>query len=106
MSGLTTLRSDLCNVLRYAQELVSLKDRAVLDIASEPHPAFYEAGMQGLEGIDLTPDPENWMRLRRLRESQPPTPDPIFKGWTKDAPHPSPDAPPSLLDHRMLRLPI
>jgi hypothetical protein len=106
MAGLAQLQKDLRNVLLYTQELVGLNDKVVLDLAAEPHPPFHEAAVLGLEGIDLAPDPETWMRLRRLRESQPPTPELMFAGWVKDAPHPSPDKPPSLLEHRMLRLSI
>lgn len=106
MTGLPHLQRDLRNVLLYTQELIGFKDKVVLDIAAEPHPAFYEAAVLGLDGIQLAPDSETWMRIRRLRETQPPAPDAMFDGWTKDAPHPSPDKPPALLDHRMLRLSI
>src|SRR5258708_31544253 len=106
MPGITKLQKDLRNVLLYTQDLVSFKDTIVLDLAAEPHPSFYEAASLGLEGIDLGQDAESWMRRRRLRETQPPKPDPMFEGWTKDAPHPSPDKVPTLIDYRMLRLRI
>jgi very-short-patch-repair endonuclease len=104
--ALTKAQRDLRNVLRYAEELVSFKDRVIFDLAAEPHPSFHETAVSGLEGIDLAVDADAWMRLRRLRETQPPKPDEMFEGWVKDAAHPSPDKPPTLVDRRMLRLPI
>lgn len=106
MAELARLQKDLRNVLLYTQELVSFRDKIVLDIAAAPYPTFYEAALLGLEGIQSSPDRDTWMRLRRLRESQPPAPDVMFEGWTKDAPHPSPDKPPTLVGHRMVRLPV
>src|SRR5260221_11893258 len=106
MGGLPRLQKDLRNVLLYTQELVNFRNKVILDIASEPHPAFYEAALLALEGIQPAPDGDIWMRLRRLRETQPPAPDAMFTGWTKDAPHPTPDKPPTLLDHRLLHLAV
>jgi hypothetical protein len=106
MAGLTQLQTDLRKVLLYTQELFGFRDKVILDIGAEPHPAFYEADIVGLEGVQTTPDGDVWLSLKRLRETRPPTPDAIFVGWTKEAPHPSPSAPPILLDNRMLRLTI
>lgn len=106
MAGLTKTQKDLRNVLLYTQELVSLNEKVIYDLAAEQHPHFHEGALSSLEGIAFGVDAEVWMRLKRLRETQPPASDPMFDGWVKAAPHPSPDKAPTLLDHRMLRLSI
>ncbi|HZH27413.1 MAG TPA: AAA domain-containing protein [Azospirillaceae bacterium] len=106
MVGLGKTQRDLRNVLLYAQELIGFREKVLFDLAAEKLPSFHEAQLAGLEGIELNADPETWMRLRRLRETQPPAPDSMFDGWIKPDPHPSPDRQPVLLDHRVLRLPI
>ncbi|MBK3799327.1 AAA family ATPase [Azospirillum brasilense] len=106
MAGLTKTQKDLRNVLLYTQELVTFNEKVIYDLAAEPHPSFHEGALTDLEGVDANVDPEIWLRLRRLRETQPPPPDTMFEGWVKAQPHPSPDKAPTLLDHRMLRLSI
>jgi hypothetical protein len=105
MTTLPTLQRDIRNVLLYAQELVGLKDRVILDVTADQS-AFYEHALLGLPGIEFAPAGDAWMRLKRLRESRPPLPDPIFTGWFTDAQQPDPGKPPALLDHRILRLSV
>lgn len=107
MSELTKLQKDLRNVLLYTQELVGFREKVVYDVSAQPHPNFHESAIVGLEGVDLAPDEENWLRIRRLRETRPPAPDAVFNGWTKQPIlMPSPEKAPTLLESRMLRLPI
>ncbi len=103
---LTKTKADLCNVLRYAQELLSINDRVILDLARHSLGHFLEHQVIVLEGVSANVDPETWLRLRRLREAAPPGPDPIFDGWIQPEAHPSPDRAPVLLGERLLTLPI
>ncbi len=106
MLELGRLQKDLRNVLLYTEELVGFRDRIVYDISTQPYPSFHEAAIFSLEGVELAPDDDNWLRVRRLRETQPPDPDPTFDGWIKSSGAPSPDKAPMLLESRMLRLPV
>jgi very-short-patch-repair endonuclease len=85
---------------------VGFRDKVVFDIAAEPNPHYHEAAIIGLEGITLAVEDDVWMQVKRLRETQPPDCDPMFAGWVKDGPHPTPDKQPVLAESRMLRLPI
>ncbi len=104
MAGLTKTKKDLGNILRYTEELLSINDKAVFDLAHEPFPQFHEYQIVGLEGIDTAVSEETWLWARRLRENYPPAANPVFDGWVDFGQRPSPDRPPQLLAERMLNL--
>jgi very-short-patch-repair endonuclease len=106
MAGLAKTKKDLSNILRYTEELLSINDKVVFDLAREPYPQFHEHQAVGLEGVDTAVDEEAWVRVRRLREIHPPAADPMFDGWVDFGQHPSPDHPPRLLAERMLNITI
>ncbi len=104
MAGLAKTKKDLGNILRYAEELLSINDKVVFDLAHEPFPQFHEYQIVGLEGIDTAVSEETWLWARRLRENYPPAANPVFDGWVEFGQRPSPDRPPQLLAERMLNL--
>lgn len=106
MTGLAKTKKDLGNLLKYTEELLSFNDRVVFDLARERFPQFPEYLVSGLEGVDLAIDAETWIRIRRLRETNPPEVDKMFEGWADFGPHPSPDHQPKLAAERMLNLAI
>jgi very-short-patch-repair endonuclease len=103
MQGLGTTKNHLRSVLRYTDELLSFNEKVVFDLAKEPYPHFHEHQVAGLEGVELGPDGEIWLRIRRLRETPPPECDAIFAGWVDFGRHPLPDKPPDLLAERLLK---
>src|SRR5215831_4173671 len=106
MSGLGVAKGRLRNLLKYTDELLSFNEKVAFDLAREPYPHFHEFQVAALEGVDTAHDEETWLRIRRLRETQPPPCDRIFDGWVDFGPHPSADQPPQLVAERVLRLPI
>jgi hypothetical protein len=104
--SLSKLQKDLKNVLLYTQQLMVFNDKTIFDLSEQPYPVFYEHQISGLEAVEVNPDAEVWLRMKRLRETPPPEPDKMFDGWAVPVAHPSPEAPPALLDHRLVRLPI
>ncbi len=106
MAGLAKTKKDLGNILRYTEELLSINDKVIFDLSREPFPQFHEYQVVGLEGVDIAVEEEAWVRIRRLREGQPPEAIPVFQGWVDFGPHPSPDHPPRLMAERMLNLSI
>jgi hypothetical protein len=104
--SLGKLQKDMRNVLLYTQDLMTLNEKVIYDLEAEPNPVFHEVDLSNLEGIDIGFDGDTWLWLRRLRETQPPAPDAMFDGWLKPIAHPTPDTPPVLVEHRMLRLGI
>ena len=106
MQGLVATKSRLQNLLKYTDELLSFNEKVAFDLAREPYPHFHEFQVATLEGVETALDEDTWIRIRRLRETQPPACDPIFDGWVDFGPHPSADQPPQLTAERVLRLPI
>lgn len=99
-------QKDLCNVLRYTQELLSFHDKIVFDLSTEPYPVFEENAVSGLEGVSINDDPEAWLSIKRLRETSPPQPETELEGWITVDAHPSPDKAPQLIEKRIVRLPF
>ena len=106
MQGLVATKTRLQNLLKYTDELLSFNEKVAFDLAREPYPHFHESQVATLEGVETALDEDTWIRIRRLRETQPPACDPIFDGWVDFGPHPSADQPPQLTAERVLRLPI
>lgn len=108
MRGLGATKSRLRNLLKYTDELLSFNEKVAFDLAREPYPHFHEYQIATLEGVEveIALDEDMWLRIRRLRETQPPPPDPIFDGWVDFGLHPSADQPPQLVAERVLHLPI
>ncbi|MFC3692159.1 AAA domain-containing protein [Chenggangzhangella methanolivorans] len=104
--SLDKTKADLKNVLLYASELLTLNERIIYDLGEAGVPAFYEADLIDLEGVETSGEGETWMRMKRLRETQPPAPDTMFTDWIVPVAHPTPDKKPELLPQRVLRLSI
>ena len=97
-------KNDLVRALRYTRELLSMNDKIIFDVSAEPHPRFFESEIRGLEGVVLGADDDNWLRIKRLRETQPPAYDQMFDGWVSTKNRPSLDQQPTLVGERMLKL--
>ena len=106
MRELGSTKNRLRNLLRYTDELLSFNDKITFDLSREPYPHFHEFQVATLEGVETAFDEDTWLRIRRLRESQPPACDSIFDGWADFGPHPSADQPPQLVAQRVLSIPI
>jgi hypothetical protein len=96
----------LQNLLRYTDELLSFNEKITFDLAREPYPHFHEFQVVGLEGVETALDDETWLRIHRLRETAPPSIDPIFEAWVDFGPHPSAEQPPQIAAERVLKLAI
>jgi very-short-patch-repair endonuclease len=99
-------KKDLCNVLRYTQELLSFHEKIVFDISTESYAFFEEHAVSGLEGVSLNDDPETWISVKRLRETSPPKPEPVLEDWITFDAHLSPDKAPQLIEKSIVRLPF
>jgi hypothetical protein len=99
-----TLQEHLKSTVEYTQKLLSLGERVVFDVLAESIAAFQEQEFREKDGIVLDPDGgENWIRIRRLQETQAPQPGEEFSEWF-DGDLKSPDRPPVLRETRMVRL--
>jgi hypothetical protein len=90
MQGLGATKSRLQNLLKYTDELLSFNEKVAFDLAREPYPHFHEFQV-ALEGVETALEEDAWLRIRRLRETRPPTCDPRFDGWVDFGTHPSAD---------------
>jgi hypothetical protein len=106
MQGLGATKSRLQSLLKYTDELLSFNEKVAFDLAREPYPHFQEFQVATLDGVETALEEDTWLRIRRLRETRPPTCDPSFDGWVDFGTHPSADQPPKLIAERVLRLPI
>ena len=100
------VRKDLGNLLKYTEELISFNEKIIYDLAREAYPHFHEYEVSKLEGVTVSADNDTWIKLKRLRETQPPTPDMMFEGWFDFGKHPSPDVKPKFLTERLFNLAI
>ncbi|HEX2136589.1 MAG TPA: hypothetical protein VHG30_11900, partial [Microvirga sp.] len=99
-------RQNLLGALEYTEKLLSLGEKTVFDVQAGTISAFPEEDFSGREGVSLNPDGgETWVRLKRLRETQAPEPDPMLAEWIEGE-RSDPDKPPSLRPHRLVRLSI
>ena len=99
-----TLQDHLKGTIEYTQKLLSLGEKVVFDVLSESVAAFQEQEFREKDGISLDPDGgENWIRIRRLQETQAPPPEKEFEEW-HDGDLKSPDRPPLLRETRMVTL--
>jgi hypothetical protein len=104
MGDMGTLQEHLRGTVEYTQKLLSLGERVVFDVLTETIAAFQEQEFREKDGIVLDPDGgENWIRIRRLQETQAPHPGEEFGEWF-DGDLKSPDRPPVLRETRMVRL--
>ena len=74
-------RGKLSGLFRFAQGVLAARDQVILSMRQTGLGCFLEAEITGLPGIELNPDQENWLVLRRLRESQPPLPEAMLAEW-------------------------
>jgi hypothetical protein len=106
MSNLDVFRSNLCSVLKYTEELISYNQKIIFDIDKDGIVVFYEDKVRSFEGVRVEPETDVWLKIVRLRETQPPAPPEQLTEWVKDHHPASPDRKPSLLETRMVRLPL
>ncbi len=99
-------KQDLCNLLRYADELLKVTERVVHDLSADAIVAFHEHDVAGLEGVTVGRSEEAWLRLARLSETPPPEPGAAFNDWVVRQPASKPFDPPALLERRTLTLPV
>ena len=104
VSDLQKLQTDLARVLKYTQEVLAFRETVVMNVQKERQVVAFEHETARLEGVEASPEPEIWLRLRRLRETKPPSPDEMFAGWVQKGTGQSPIKPPVLSDHRMIRV--
>ena len=106
VGGLGKTKTRLRSLLRYTDELLSFNEKVAFDLADEPYPHFHEQQVARLEGVETSTDSENWLRIKRLRESRPPNCDTVFDGWINFGTHPSADQPPKLAAERLINMSI
>jgi AAA domain len=74
-------RKDLCNLLSYAEEMLRISEKVVANLSKDAVRVFHEYQVARLEGVSVGLSEEEWLRVARLREIQPPEPDAMFDGW-------------------------
>lgn len=98
-------KQDLCNLLKYAEELLKVTERVVHDLSADAIIAFHEHDVAGLQGVTVGRSEEAWLRVARLSETPPPEPGAQFNGWLVRQPASRLFDPPALLERRTLTLP-
>jgi Cdc6-like AAA superfamily ATPase len=97
-------RQYLLGALEYTEKLLSLGEKTVLDIQADSIACFLEGDFVGREGVSLnTDDGDVWLRMKRLRETNPPQHHLMFEGWVSGS-LANPDKPPQLNSERLVRL--
>ena len=98
------LQDHLKGTIEYTHKLLSLGERVIFDVLAESVAAFQEQEFRERDGVILDPDGgENWIKIRRLQETQAPSPGDEFAEWY-DGDLKSPDKPPVLHETRMVKL--
>jgi len=97
-------RKHLLGALEYTEKLLSLGEKTVLNIQTDSIACFLESDFVGYEGVSLNTDNgEVWLRMKRLRETNPTKHHPMFDGWVSGS-FANPEKPPQLNPERLLRL--
>jgi hypothetical protein len=74
-----TLQQHLKGTIEYRQKLLSIGERVVFDVAAESVAGFEEQEFLYTDGVVLDADGgENWIRIRRLQQTQAPHPSEEF----------------------------
>lgn len=76
-----TDRDKLLGLFRFAQGLLAAKQGVLMRMQDTQLGYFPEMDIRDLPGIQVEPDDESWLRLERLRETQPPAVEPILSEW-------------------------
>ena len=71
----------LSGLFRFAQGVLEAKGVTPLRMQSDKHGFFPEWKISGLPGLVLNPDDENWLKLERLRETEPSQPSDKLTRW-------------------------
>ena len=74
-------RDKLSGLFRFAQGVLAARDKPVLNMRETGLGCFLENDMARLPGLDLNPDPENWLVLERLRATETPLPQLMLAEW-------------------------
>ena len=97
-------RKHLSDALEYTEKLLSLGEQTILDIQANSIACFLESDFVDKEGVSLNTDNGDvWLRMKRLRETNPPKHHPMFDGWVSGNVA-NPEKPPQLNTERLLRL--
>ncbi|MBV8097134.1 MAG: very short patch repair endonuclease, partial [Acetobacteraceae bacterium] len=97
-------RDSLASLLGYANELLRLGEKPILDVRDGVL-AYYEHELRGLEGVAIPNDSGDWLRLERLHPRPPPVPDSNYLDWVRDAGRDIFETP-QLRDDRVITVPI
>jgi len=97
-------RKHLSDALEYTEKLLSLGEKTIFDIQTNSIACFLESEFVHKEGVSLNTDNGDvWLRMKRLRETNPPKHHPMFDGWISGN-LANPEKPPQLIPERLLRL--
>jgi len=98
-------RDKLSGLFHFAQGLLASRGKVLLRMQDTGLGCFLEAELADLPGVALGPDPDNWLVLQRLRETQPPSPDGLLVEWV-DGRFDDPARPPRVKPVRVLDVAI
>ena len=97
-------RKHLLGALEYTEKLLSLGEKTIFDIQANSIACFLESDFAGKEGVSVNTDNGDvWLRMKRLRETNPPKHHPMFDGWISGSLN-NPEKPPQLKSERIERL--
>jgi len=80
-----TDREKLSGFFRFAQGVLAARDKAILRMGETGLGCFLENEIINLPGLTLNTDEDRWLVLQRLRESQPPFPEPLLAEWLDES---------------------
>ncbi len=102
------IREDLKNLLRFAEQLLAVRDKVVLDIGEYPihltESDLLDEGATPLPGIAFGSSEDVWLSFGRLQERRPPQPPPNLDPWLRRDARPSPTQAPTLLAERVVQV--
>lgn len=76
-------REKLSGFLRFSQGMLAARSKVLMRMRDTGLGCFLEADVADLPGIVLDPDDENWLALKRLRETRPPSPEDWLAEWVE-----------------------
>jgi hypothetical protein len=65
---MTATLQNLTNLLCYAEEILKISERIIMDLAKDAFFAIHEQDVPRLEGVTVDAEAASWVRFARLRE--------------------------------------